>query len=165
MGDWPARLLLDLAVAAEDCYDGEGCPPIPSQARPVFGTLPVLDCPLLVVTFLGVEARAPIGTPANRCAVVPRARLAVWVARCYPTMGDDGSAPNPEAEAAASLTLDADLGCLWDGLTERWAAGELFPTFNLGCEMVQFGVAQPSGPSGGTAAWSIPLTVDLATIR
>jgi hypothetical protein len=166
MTDWPARLALDLLNAAEDCYDRPGSPTCPPRRGVIFGTLPALDCPMLAVTLVSVEARAGVGTPSNRCTAVPRARLAVWVARCYPTMDDSGNPPSITAEEQASCLLDADLGVLWDGLIGRWATGDLFPSFpGLACEAVTFGVSAAQGPSGGLASWSLPVTVDLVGIR
>lgn len=165
-GDWPARLAADLLASAEMCYEVAGAPPCPSRSLVTFGRLPVLECPMLAVVLESIEARSGPGTPSNRCTAIPRARLGVWVARCYPTLRDDGSAPDALEEEAASVLLDADLGCLWDGLTQRWRGGVLFPSFDgLNCEAVTFGTSISAGPLGGTAAWALPVVVDLVGVR
>lgn len=166
MTDWPARLASDLLLSAVVCYEADGAPPLPDRRGILFGRLPVIECPMLAVVLEAIEARSGPGTPSNRCTAVPRARLVVWIARCYPVLRDDGAAPPVEEEEVASVTLDADLGCLWDGLTARWAAGALFPSFRgLNCEAVSFGLAIPQGPLGGTASWALPVTVDLVGVR
>lgn len=164
MLDWVARLADDLLAAAIASYADTGVDAPPS--RLTFGSIPALECPLLAVSVISLEARSPIGTPGTRCAVVPRVRLAVWVARCYPAMHEDGSGPSADEETAAVTTLDTDLSILWDGLLGLWAQGKLFPSFpGLDCEAVSVGVAVPSGPLGGVAAWMIPVTADVLAVR
>jgi hypothetical protein len=165
---WPARLATDLLDAAEACYAGPRTPPCPPDRYLTFGLLPALNCDALLVTFTGVEPRAAFtgGAVGNRCTAIPRARLAVWIVRCFPTITEDGDAPPPNDVQAATALLDWDLGCLWDGLIGRWSDKALFPNFpGLDCEAVSFGVAQPYGPQGGVAGWQLPVLVDLVGVR
>jgi hypothetical protein len=164
--DWPSRLASDLLSSSVACYDALGAPPCPQRAAVLFGTTPALDCPTLAVVLTSIEAKSGPGTPSNRCTAVPRARLAVWVSRCYPTLRDDGSPPPQREEEEASKLLDSDLGCLWDGLTGAWSEGTLFPSFpGLGCESVTIGTSVAFGPMGGLAAWALPVIVDLVGVR
>ena len=161
--DWPAGVAADLLDSAIACYSDSGAPTIPDRQFLTHGNLPALDCPALAVTVTNLQARQ---SPPNRCTVEPRLRLFVWVVRCYPTLDDNGNPPPSADETAAAKLLQHDLGTLWDGLTERWAKATLFPSFDaIDCERVTFEMAQPMGPLGGTAGWSMPILVDVSGVR
>jgi hypothetical protein len=156
--EWIAHLAQDLLDTAIHAYDASDAPPLPAHQAVLFGHQPALDCELLAVCATHVEARPP---PMQRCTVVARVRMSVWIARCYPVMQDDGTPPTRAAEMEASMLLATDLGTIWNHLVGTWADGRIFQRFEgINCEAVTWGLTSAVGPSGGLAAYQIPLIVD-----
>ena len=91
---------------------------------------------------------------AQRCAVRWRAEFHVQIIRCVPGIDDNGRAP----------TADALDGSAADLLRDAWVLAAAMPSFAaaaVGCDDVVAGAARALGPSGGVAAWDLPLTVSI----
>lgn len=118
------------------------------------------DCRLIAV-YLEQAQVVPLGDSefaraACAWATQPVYRV-VFFADCLPGSDDDGNPPDPAAVTAWSAAFLADAQTIHDALAELADSGDLAPA----CD-VQIGTATSSGPLGGGAEISYPVTV-LAT--
>lgn len=89
------------------------------------------------------------------CATVP---VLVWrvtfVADCVPGPKDDGGPPAPQDITDWSKTFLADSQAIYDALADVCGSGDIGD-----CKTVTLGDGTPTGPSGGIATMSWPVTV------
>lgn len=100
------------------------------------------------------RANTPGGHPARGAGAqsTPRGAYEARVVRCIPTLDDDGAAPPADAITSSARELLRDVGLLLDAVYRF--AGEA----PLG-SVATPGQAQPLGPDGGLAGWSVTVTV------
>ena len=91
------------------------------------------------------------------CGVEPRVQFVITVARCWPTMDQQGNLSPALVDAAAQDQLE-DLWCLLTEVYDRAAAKTLFPG-QITCGDVEVGAAVPVNAEGGCAGWEIPLSL------
>lgn len=152
-------LLSNLRDAALNAYDTVSGAPLPKPLPVVPPTGPAvpIDCGGLLVVQCASITSAFQG-PAEMCAIVMKANLAVTVTRCIPNLDNYGRLAEAQTLTAAGLALGDDLSTLWSGLTSACAANTLWSSFPLmKCGDTVFRDAVP-GAGGGIAWWKIPVT-------
>lgn len=149
------RAFLDLGISIL----GQDAP----GRRYVSHTAPPWDCEQIVVHAGPIQASkssAPdYGQPKG--PVFPTLGLTYTIVRCWPGPDTDGNAPDGDLldQYAHALTIDA--WRLWNGL-RAGLRGEA-PAFLDGfpCRGATLGDATPQPPSGGFAAWTIDVRVEV----
>lgn len=91
--------------------------------------------------------------PQVPCGVEPRVTFVITVARCWPTMDDQGRLSSAAVDTAAADQLE-DLWCLLTELYDRLAAKTLFPGQTT-CDEAEIGEATPLDAEGGCAGWTV----------
>lgn len=102
--------------------------------------------------------RGPGNLPAS-CQGVLVARLVARVARCWAPAGYDQ--PGDDTLDLAGQDLAEDGWALIVGLSDRALAGTLFPTAGLACDGIDTINADPFGPDGGVAGWTVTIETAL----
>jgi hypothetical protein len=102
----------------------------------------------------GVAPQSLGQLPGGGCVTLAVLRFrAVFTADCAPGPGDQGQQPDPDEMTAWYKQFLADCDRVWQSLVEHSA------TFGEGCDSVSFGDGEFTGPTGGIASMSVPISV------
>ncbi len=132
--------------------------------------LPVIDCcPMLAVDVrsLFAEQTAPTGPPpvlGHRGVRTPAmwlVALVATVARCTPTVQQEGVLPNADEMEASAREIDEDVWAIWNMLLQLKRAGELF---GGACRSMYLD-PPTSFNSGGCAGWFFQIRVPVDGYR
>lgn len=127
------------------------------------GNMVAWDCEQLVVAIVATyshEGNVAQETQMPAFAMAPRAaEVEVWLARCAPTMDEDGTPAAAEAIDASAGVVLADPMVILDCLWRAHAAGNL-----ASCKGLVFRRWQAVGPSGGLTGGVLRLAVNLTDV-
>lgn len=160
----------ELADAVEDCLNDAGLSP-PGRRFVDCGTAIIApvefggDCesqlsvqvPSIVPSIQTSEVQRRKG--AGSCALLWTVRFQIVMLRCHEASSEALPSPDLIDESAKGSLIDG-----WQitrGLSNKWAAGNLVPSFSFDCENVAWNPVTPLGPQGGIRGWSLPLDVSV----
>lgn len=154
-----ARVVLD-TVAAGLATAGHD---VPARQYVADGNMVAWDCEQLVVAVDTTQNhQGNVAVEATDLAFAMAARsatLGVWIARCCPTVDDDGSPPPADEVDASAQVVLADPMIMLDCLWRAHAAGDLGS-----CKGLAFQRWQAIGPMGGLTGGVLRLNIDLTAV-